>query len=61
MEKREREQFLTGGVQVSSVDDLQASYRISPPRCTAIAQQMLYEVKDTSRTQKQRRPTPKEP
>ena len=51
MEKREREQFLIVGVQVSSVDDLQGSHRISPPRCTAIAQQMLYEVKDTSRTQ----------
>ena len=47
MEKRERERFLIGGVQVSSVDDLQASHRISPPRCTAIAQQMLYEVKKT--------------
>ena len=52
MEKRERERFLIGGVQVSSVDDLQASHRISPPRCTAIAQQMLYEVKDSSRIHK---------
>ena len=31
-------------LQVSSAGDLASSHRISPPRCKAIAQQMLYEV-----------------